>query len=165
MVGGAGIQSQRILRSQASSGPGRGPVTYSCYSHPAAYGPSIMSPYLQELPGDPEVVCPGGDGWVGGVDGWISRGRGWGTCRGSDGEGENAPRELCPSSLPPNSGPLHIFLAGAQPFPFNTGGTAPPREGVQGPWERLATVEDQRGEGGPERELPFPSALRKEHMS
>lgn len=69
-LGGAGIQSQRILRSQASSGPGRGPVTYSCYSHPAAYGPSVMSPYLQELPGDPELVCPVGMGvWVGWMDG------------------------------------------------------------------------------------------------
>lgn len=87
----------------------------------------------------------------GGVDGWINRGRGWGNCRGSDGEGENAPRELCPSSLAPNSGPLHIFLAGAQPFPFNTGSTAPPREGVQGPWECLATVEDRRGGRGPRK--------------
>lgn len=33
-------------------------------------GPSIMSPYLQELPGDPELVCPGGDGWgAGWMDG------------------------------------------------------------------------------------------------
>ena len=111
-------------------------------------GPSITSPYLQELPGDPELVCPGGDGWVGG---WIRRGRGWGNSRGSDRKGENAPRELCPSSLPPNSGPLHIFLAGAQPFPFNTGGTAPPREGVQGPWECLATVEDLGGGRGPRK--------------
>ena len=85
------------------------------------------------------------------VSGWISRGRGWGNSRGNDGEGENAPRELCPSSLPPNPGPLHIFLAGAQPFPFNTGGTAPPREGVQGPWECLATVEDLGGGRGPRK--------------
>lgn len=51
----------------------------------------------------------------------------------------------------------YLFLAGTQPFSFSTHAAAPPRKGVQGPREHLATMEDREGRRG--RQLP--SALHK----
>lgn len=86
------------------------------------------------------------------------RGRGWELQR--EWLGENAPRELCPSFLPPNSRPLHILLAGTQPFPFSTDGTAPPGKGCK-VLGVLGNYQRQKGGRGPGRELAIAFSFEK----
>lgn len=80
---------------------------------------------------------------------------------GMAGSEKMLPENFVPPPSPPSSMPLNILLAGTQPFPFSTDGTAPPGKGVQGP-SVLGNYQSQGGgKGNQEGSQPFPSALRK----
>lgn len=87
------------------------------------------------------------------MGGWMGQvGERLGNSRGSDRKEKMLPGNPCPSSLPPNSGPLYYITLAGPAFPLQHGWHCP----TQGRGARslgcLATAEDLGGGRGPERE-------------